>query len=127
MKYIDKLDWTKVNEIMDNMYITKKGILAFTSTNVGTLEKPAYNAHILERGNKITDYGIIDAERLVSIARTMDRTIPYIFAIKEDSRGIEATNQMVIDNQIFFLRGDRVRCILSTYLPYSVQKIENLV
>ena len=79
MKYIDKINWTKVDEMRSKFFSTENEILAVTSTNIGTLKEPKIEAHIITADNKIKHLGIIDAQRLVNAANKADKQIALIF------------------------------------------------
>ena len=59
MKYIEKINWAKVDEMRSKFFSTENEILAVTSTNIGTLKEPKIEAHIITADNKITFISIV--------------------------------------------------------------------
>lgn len=129
MKYIDKINWIKVNEMRSQFSSTQNEILAVTSTNIGTLKEPKIEAHIISADNKIKNLGIIDSQRLVNAANKTNQQIGIMFNLQ---KGINQwyTNDELIEQigSSWIMRGGVVRTVLGCcFKNYKVTKIENLV
>jgi hypothetical protein len=123
MKYINKLDWNKV----DTYRTTSQKIIAFTSTNEGTKENPIYNAHILNSDNTITPMGIIDIERIISMGETYNKELPQYFGISDYNNGV-SWKDFMRNHKTYFMEASRVRTMIAfTLKEYRLIKIENLV
>ena len=127
MKYIQKINWTKVDEYRAKFLPTEKAIIAFTSTNEGTKDKPAYNAHILD-SNTIIPLGLITIERLISMGEKYGKIIPLIFAMDDTNYPDGNWQNFVRKHERYFMEASKVRtALISVMREYKVIKIENLV
>jgi hypothetical protein len=128
MKYIQKIDWQKVENYRTQFLPMQKAIIAFTSTNMGTKEKPAFNAHILNSDNTITPMGLITIERLITMGEKYGKIIPLIFAIDETNYPDGNWQDFMRKNERYFMELSILRtAIISTMPMYKLIKIENLV
>lgn len=128
MKYIQKIDWQKVENYRSQFLPTEKAIIAFTSTNEGTNEKPAYNAHILNSDNTITPMGLITIERIIAMGEKYGKVIPLIFAMDETHYPDGNWQDFMRKNERYFMGQSIVRtAIISTMREFKLIKIENLV
>ena len=128
MKYIQKIDWQKVENYRSQFLPTEKAIIAFTSTNEGTKEKPAYNAHILNSDNTITPMGLITIERIIAMGEKYGKVIPLIFAMDETHYPDGNWQDFMRKNERYFMGQSIVRtAIISTMREFKLIKIENLV
>jgi hypothetical protein len=128
MKYIHKINWTKVDEYRAKLLPTEKAIIAFTSTNEGTKDKPAYNAHILDSKNTIIPLGLITIERLISMGEKYGKVIPLIFAMDDTNYPDGNWQDFMRKHERYFMEVSKVRtAIISTMREYKLIKIENLV
>lgn len=128
MKYIQKIDWQKVEHYRSQFLPMEKAIIAFTSTNEGTKEKPSYNAHILNSDNTITPMGIITIERIIAMGEKYGKVIPLIFAMDESHYPDGNWQDFMRKNERYFMKQDIVRtAIISIMREFKLIKIENLV
>lgn len=128
MKYIEKIDWVKVENYRSQFLPYVKAIIAFTSTNEGTKDKPAYNAHILNPDNTITPMGLIDIERIIAMGEKYNKVIPLYFAIDESNYPDGNWQDFMRKSERYFMDASKVRCaIITTMREYKLIKIENLV
>lgn len=129
MKYINKINWTKVDEMRSKFFFTENEILAVTSTNIGSLKEPKIEAHIITADNKIKHLGIIDAQRLVNAANKADKQIALIFNLTKGVNEWYSNDELIEQiGSAWIMRGDKVRTILGCcFKNYKVTKIENLV
>lgn len=128
MKYIQKIDWQKVENYRSQLSKMEKGIIAFTSTNEGTKDKPAYNAHILKSDNTIKPMGLITIERVIAMGEKYGKVIPLIFAMDESYYPDGNWQDFMRENERYFMRQEIVRtAIMATMREFKLVKIENLV
>lgn len=128
MKYIEKIDWGIVDNYRSQFLPTEKAIIAFTSTNEGTKENPAYNAHILNPDNTITPMGLITIERIIAMGEKYGKVIPLYFAIDETHYPDGNWQDFMRKSERYFMDASKVRCaIITTMREYKLIKIENLV
>ena len=104
MKYIQKIDWQKVENYRSQFLPTERAIIAFTSTNEGTKEKPAYNAHILNSDNTITKMGLITIERIIAMGEKYGKVIPLFFAMDETHYPDGNWQDFMRKNERYFMR-----------------------
>ena len=128
MKYINRIDWGKVENYRKQFTTSEKAIIAFTSTNEGTTEKPAYNAHILNADNTITAMGLITIERVIAMGQKYGKVIPLYFGIDETNYPDGNWQDFMRKSERYFMGVSKVRCaIVTTMRDYKLIKIENLV
>jgi hypothetical protein len=126
MKYINKIDWKKVESYRAQLSEKQKYIIAFTSTNEGTKEKPSYNAHILNNNNTISPLGLIDINRLISMGEKYNVEIPLLFGINEyDGKNWQ---DFMRRHLAYFMDAVKVRtAIIYCIKDCKIIKIEHLV
>ena len=87
MKFINKIDWTKVKEPM----------LVVTKTNIGNNENPSFQVHYLKNG-VIFDKGIFDARRFINVCNSLNYDINDYFGTRCES---DSQREEVIRGQMY--------------------------
>lgn len=115
MKYIDKIDWTKVTE----------PILAVTLTNLGERYNPKFQVHYL-KNRSIFDKGIFDAAKIIELADKFNYNIPNYFAIEYVANGDMATNRNIIELLPYKLASNFIG-LLMTITGITTKRIHKLI
>jgi len=124
MKYILKLNETKVQEAKSKMHESYKGLLTITLTNEGTKDNPAFRIHCLENGIKYL--GLWDADRILRQATKVGYNVSSYFGISENCDGTPATNESTSKSaKLYYMRS--VVGLISRISGYKVIRINELV
>ena len=88
MKYINKIDWSKV----------EKEIILVTNTNLGSKYSPIFEAHkVNPNGKKVIELGLFDKNRILKICNDKNILISGCLGWSMDWNTIQEDNNQNID------------------------------